>query len=97
MAYVPTDTFIADLGFSQRFAGDRTTGEFAVVPELCVPGTSRTRAAVLATIADMASGSISSAATLPRVCMTLDLSVRVLGPAGRSDRLNPIVDVTSLK
>jgi acyl-coenzyme A thioesterase PaaI-like protein len=87
VAYTPTDTFIADLGFTQRFAGDRTSGEFAVVPELCVPGTSQARAAVLATIADMAAGSISSVATAPRVCMTLDLSVRVLHPAAGTLRV----------
>lgn len=81
MSYLPGETFIAELGLSQEFAPDRVIGSFEAVPELCAPGTSTARTAVLLTIADMAAGSISSAATAPRICLTLDLSVRVLGPA----------------
>ena len=80
MSYLPGLTFIADLGFSQDFKPDRVIGSFEAVPQLCAPGTETVRTAVLLTIADMAAGSISSAATAPRICLTLDLSVRVLGP-----------------
>lgn len=86
MSYLPGLTFIADLGFSQEFKPEQVVGSFESVPELCAPGTSTVRTAVLLTIADMAAGSISSAATAPRICLTLDLSVRVLGPvAGTID------------
>ena len=88
MAYIATDTFIADMGFSQQFAGDSCSGELLIVPELCVPGTGAARAAVLATLSDMATGSISSAATAPKVCMTLDLSVRIFLPAEGTIRID---------
>src|SRR5579871_5613990 len=65
---------------SQEFQPDRVVGSFEAVPALCAPGTPLARTAVLLTIADMAAGSISSAATAPRICLTLDLSVRVLRP-----------------
>jgi acyl-coenzyme A thioesterase PaaI-like protein len=81
VSYIPGETFIAELGLSQQFTPDRVVGTFEGVPELCSPGAPTVRAAVLLTIADMAAGSISSAATAPRICLTLDLSVRVLRPA----------------
>jgi acyl-coenzyme A thioesterase PaaI-like protein len=81
VSYIPGETFIAELGLSQEFQRDRVVGSFEAVPELCAPGRPTVRTAVLLTIADMAAGSISSAATAPRICLTLDLSVRVLGPA----------------
>jgi acyl-coenzyme A thioesterase PaaI-like protein len=80
VSYLPGATFIAELGLSQEFQPDRVVGSFEAVPELCAPRTSVARTSVLLTIADMAAGSISSAATAPRICLTLDLSVRVLRP-----------------
>jgi acyl-coenzyme A thioesterase PaaI-like protein len=80
VSYIPGNTFIAELGLSQSFTPDRVVGSFEVVPELCAPGSDSARAAVLLTLADMAAGSISSAATAPRICLTLDLSIRVLLP-----------------
>jgi acyl-coenzyme A thioesterase PaaI-like protein len=80
VSYIPGETFIAELGLSQEFRPDCVVGSFEVVPELCAPDATTARAAVLLTIADMAAGSISSAATAPRICLTLDLSVRILLP-----------------
>jgi acyl-coenzyme A thioesterase PaaI-like protein len=88
VAYITNQTFLADMGFTQRLVDGVSAGVLEIVPELCPPGTDQARTAVLATIADMAAGSVASTATLPRVCMTLDLSLRQLRPAVGSVRLD---------
>jgi acyl-coenzyme A thioesterase PaaI-like protein len=82
MRLPPVDNFIAHLGFENRdTAGGTGSVAATVVPELCVPGTERVRPSLLLTLADVVAGSVANQYVAPRICMTLDLDVRVLRPA----------------
>ncbi|HET7652933.1 MAG TPA: hypothetical protein VFK42_07835 [Acidimicrobiales bacterium] len=79
------NTFIAEIGYRQ--GGDLSVAKGIVVPELCVPETDVVLTSVLLTWADILAGPLATQSTLPRVCMTNDLTVRLLGrpPAGDVD------------
>jgi acyl-coenzyme A thioesterase PaaI-like protein len=76
----PASTFLVDLGLVHRFGEDACVGEVLITPEMRVPGTQVVRTSALATFADVVAGSIANKVTFPRVCMTVDLGVRMLGP-----------------
>jgi acyl-coenzyme A thioesterase PaaI-like protein len=71
-------SFIADLGFNHRSAGDGVVGEMAVTPHILVPGTRYLRVSVAATVADVLTGVLASGATRPRIALTADLTVHTL-------------------
>jgi acyl-coenzyme A thioesterase PaaI-like protein len=77
------DEFGAD-GFGAGGGSDVLTGGAVAVPELCVPEAAVLRPSVLLTWADILTGSLANQHTLPRVCMTVDLTVRIAQqiPAG---------------
>jgi acyl-coenzyme A thioesterase PaaI-like protein len=79
------NTFIAEIGYRQ--GADLAVAKGIVVPELCVPETDVVLTSVLLTWADILAGPLATQSTLPRVCMTNDLTVRLLGrpPAGEVD------------
>jgi acyl-coenzyme A thioesterase PaaI-like protein len=69
--------FTAELGLTVEVEGDALVGRAEVVPELCVPEAGVLRPSVLLSWADTLAGSLATERTLPRVCMTVDLNVRV--------------------
>jgi acyl-coenzyme A thioesterase PaaI-like protein len=72
--------FSRDLGHRQRYADDGTSIlEAPVVDELCVPGTRSPRISVLATLADIATGSLIQPEVTPLVPLTVDLDVHCDG------------------
>jgi acyl-coenzyme A thioesterase PaaI-like protein len=77
---VHAETFIADLGFGQRLEGDAMVGEVEITDAVRVPGTAVVRPSVLATVADIAAGSLATRDTFPKPALTVDLTVRSLGP-----------------
>jgi len=79
------NTFIAEIGYRQ--GDDLSVAKGIVVPELCVPETDVVLTSVLLTWADVLAGPLATQSTLPRVCMTNDLTVRLFGrpPAGEVD------------
>jgi acyl-coenzyme A thioesterase PaaI-like protein len=76
--------FTSELGLSVDVEGDTLVGRAHVVPEMCIPTAGTLRPSVLLSWADTLAGSLATERTLPRVCMTVDLDVRVVGavPAG---------------
>jgi acyl-coenzyme A thioesterase PaaI-like protein len=72
--------FTSELGCSVRADGDTLVGTGTIVPELCVPEAGVARPSVLLAWADILTGSLANEFTLPRVCMTVDLSVRIVQP-----------------
>jgi acyl-coenzyme A thioesterase PaaI-like protein len=71
--------FVGDLGFGQCIEGDAMVGEVEVNDTVRVPGTRLVRPSVLATVADIAAGSLATRDTYPKPALTVDLTVRSLG------------------
>lgn len=78
-------SFIAELGY--RLGDELSIAHATVVPELCVPETDVVLTSVLLTWADILAGPLATQSTMPRVCMTNDLTVRLLArpPVGGVD------------
>lgn len=72
--------FTSELGCSVSTAGEKLVGTGRVTPELCIPGAGVARPSVLLTWADIVTASLANKYTLPRVCMTVDLSIRIVAP-----------------
>lgn len=72
--------FTSELGLSIATAGEEIVGTARVVPELCVPEAGVVRPSVLLTWADIVTGSLANQYTLPRICLTVDLDIRVARP-----------------
>ncbi len=78
MLVQPEEMFIARLGVSYRLDGEVVTGRFEVTDEVRVPGTGQVRASVLLTVADVVAGWGAKASVLPRIPLTVDLTVHPL-------------------
>lgn len=74
--------FTSELGLRVDVDGATLVGRAMVVPELCVPEAGMVRPSVLLSWADILVGSLANERTMPRVCMTVDLDVRVVRPLG---------------
>ena len=59
---------------------DTLTGHAEIAPEQCIPEAGVLRPSVLLTWADILTGSLANERTLPKICMTVDLGVRVAAP-----------------
>ena len=71
--------FLAELGLDvDRDEPDVWRGRAPIIPAICVPETDVVLTSVLLTYADIVAGTLANRSTLPRVCMTVDLNVRVL-------------------
>jgi len=73
--------FIADLGFAQRLQDDVCHGDIDIVDEFRTPGSPLVRPALLLTVADVVAGRLTSREHLPRIVLTVDLTVHSLRPA----------------
>lgn len=71
---------VSELGLALRIDGDGLAGSAEVVPEMHVPGTECLRTSVLAAWADVLTGLLAGTVLVPRVPVTLDLSVDVTAP-----------------
>lgn len=93
---VRDEFFISRLPFQGQLTDDRSAmvGETTVTSMLRPPGASTARPAVLATVADCLAGVPACLLTLPRLALTLDISVRLASPV-TGDRLS--VDARVLK
>ncbi len=78
----PQVGFTSELGLQVGLGDepDTLTGQAEIVPELCIPEAGVLRPSVLLTWADILTGSLANERTLPRICMTVDLGVRVAAP-----------------
>jgi acyl-coenzyme A thioesterase PaaI-like protein len=74
--------FTSELGLSVEPGPEPDTlaGHALVVPEVCVPDAGVIRPSVLLTWADILTGSLANQFTLPRICLTVDLDVRIARP-----------------
>ena len=74
--------FTSELGLSVERGAEPDTlaGHAVVVPEVCVPDAGVIRPSVLLTWADILTGSLANQFTLPRICLTVDLDVRIARP-----------------
>jgi acyl-coenzyme A thioesterase PaaI-like protein len=72
--------FTSELGLAVTGGTDELRGTAPIRPELCVPEAGVLRPSVLLTWADILIGSLANERTLPRICMTVDLSVRIVEP-----------------
>jgi len=91
-AKAPRVGFTSELGLAVSGGPDELVGEARVLPELCIPPTpdaadATVRPSVLLTWADILIGSLANEHTLPRICMTVDLSVRAVAPIRAGDTL----------
>ncbi|HEX4220249.1 MAG TPA: hypothetical protein VHZ02_17880 [Acidimicrobiales bacterium] len=85
---VPTDKlFLRDIGFTQDIGGGTSRGWLEITDELRAPRSSQVRASVLATMSDVWTGALAGMACSPRLALTLDLTVRIVGDVG-GDRLD---------
>jgi len=71
----------SELGFGIRQVGDELEGSASVIPEMCVPGTAHLRTSILALWTDHLGGLLACLAMTPRVPVTLQLDIHLLGPA----------------
>jgi acyl-coenzyme A thioesterase PaaI-like protein len=72
--------FTSELGLAVTGGADALDGVARILPELCAGEGATLRPSVLLTWADILIGSLANEHTLPRICMTVDLSVRVVTP-----------------
>jgi acyl-coenzyme A thioesterase PaaI-like protein len=71
---LPRD-FTADLGHTHRFDDDGSIVEIPVTPALLTPDGNGIRVSILASFADLTTGSIASAAMAPRIPLTVSLRI----------------------
>ncbi|WP_035925088.1 MULTISPECIES: hotdog domain-containing protein [Pseudofrankia] len=81
----PASHIVVELGLSVAIDGPLAVGRAAVVPEICVPGSVVPRTSVLATWADVITGTLCISAIAPRIPLTLDLEVQVFEPPVEGD------------
>nr|MDT0666360.1 PaaI family thioesterase [Micromonospora sp. DSM 115978] len=86
---------VMELGLRIEVDGDDLTGSAAVFPEICVPGTRTLRTSVLATWADVITGTLAMVHVAPRIPLTLDLDTHVVQPAADGDLI--AVDASVVK
>jgi acyl-coenzyme A thioesterase PaaI-like protein len=82
--------FTAELGLAVRGDADALVGRATATEELCIPGAGVLRPSVLLTWADILTGALANEHTLPQICMTVDLTVRVAAPIA----VNAVVHAT---
>jgi len=80
-------SILAELGLSMELEGLPLRGHADVLPELCLPGTDTLRTGVLGTWADLVTGTVAAETMDPRIALTLDLEVQVLGHASSGSRV----------
>jgi acyl-coenzyme A thioesterase PaaI-like protein len=78
-------SIVGELGLQYTRSGDVVSGRAEAVAEAAVPGTETLRTSIIATWADVIAGAIAGYAINPRIPLTLDLEVQVLGPARVGD------------
>jgi uncharacterized protein (TIGR00369 family) len=78
---MPTTSFIPELGFIASIGSEAAMGEARLVPEMMTPS-GAVHGSVLVTFADILVGSLTNLVCAPRVCMSVDLDVRMLRPIG---------------
>ena len=78
----PQIGFTSELGLDVRIGPEPDTllGRARIAPELCIPEAGVVRPSMLLTWADVLTGSLANERTLPKICMTVDLGVRVVAP-----------------
>jgi acyl-coenzyme A thioesterase PaaI-like protein len=81
----PRVGFTSELGLSlaapsEALGADELVGTARVVPELCAPEAGVLRPSVLLAWADIVTGWLANRYTLPQICLTVDLDVRVARP-----------------
>ena len=78
----PQIGFTSELGLVVELgtAPETLHGHAEISPELCVPEAGVLRPSILLTWADILTGSLANERTLPKICLTVDLSVRVAAP-----------------
>jgi acyl-coenzyme A thioesterase PaaI-like protein len=80
---VASFSLISELGMDVESTGGGTArGRATVSPYLCQPGTNQLRISVMATWADILTGMAAGNAIYPRIPLTVDLEIHVLGTAG---------------
>jgi len=88
-------SILAELGLSMELEGLPLRGHADVFPELCLPGTDTLRSGVVGTWADLVTGTVAAEAMDPRIALTLDLEVQVLGHAPSGSRV--LVEASPVK
>jgi len=71
--------FIHDIAFSYHVEGEVALGELEVDEELRIPGTRIVRPSILATVADVVAGGVANRLSMPRIPLTVDLTVHSFG------------------
>ncbi|MCK9893484.1 PaaI family thioesterase [Frankia sp. AgB32] len=79
---------ILELGLHMELGEDVALGQAEAVPEMCGPGGSALRTSILATWADVLTGSLAVVLMGPRIPITLDLQVEVVEPAAPGDAIS---------
>lgn len=79
---------VMELGLGFSVDGGVATGRADVFAELCVPGATALRTSVLATWADIVTGTLALNLTASRPALTLDLDVHVIEPAEIGDTIS---------
>jgi acyl-coenzyme A thioesterase PaaI-like protein len=71
--------FLHDIAFGYHVEGEVALGELEVDEELRIPGTRMVRPSILATVADVVAGSVANRLSMPRIPLTVDLTVHSFG------------------
>jgi acyl-coenzyme A thioesterase PaaI-like protein len=71
--------FLHDIAFSYHVEGDVAIGELEVDEELRIPGTRMVRPSILGTVADVVAGGVANRLSMPRIPLTVDLTVHSFG------------------
>ena len=83
----PRESIITQLGLRVEATGETVRAHAEVIPETCAPGGATVRTSVLATWADVIMGTAAGFAIGPRIPLTGDLEVQLLGSAPAGCRL----------
>lgn len=88
----PQVGFTSELGLHVSVGDEPDTlaGRAEIAPELCIPEAGVLRPSVLLTWADILTGSLANERTLPKICMTVDLGVRVAGPIAAGSEITAV-------
>lgn len=88
----PQVGFTSELGLHVAVGDEPDTlaGRAEIAPELCIPEAGVLRPSVLLTWADILTGSLANERTLPKICMTVDLGVRVAGPIAAGSEITAV-------
>jgi acyl-coenzyme A thioesterase PaaI-like protein len=81
------DVLMSELGIEVVIESEVARGRALITPLLCAPGTQVVRAGMLANWTDMLAGSLAATTVAPKLVVTADLTVRLIGDGSHTNAI----------